>query len=156
LPTGRSVGPSIEDFGSIFFIDSTLTDLIEPSFLEKQCSITGVLIVFLAALYGPYLLMMPLILVFTVMRIVANTTCRYPIWPDAIERISSIENDAPYAESCDGTPVGWCGTILAQQRGEYPNDPKTRVAGLTGQSDGGQHALTWLDEPPTYTTQITQ
>jgi hypothetical protein len=100
------------------------------------------------------LLMMPMILVFTVMRIAANATCRDPVWPDAIERISSVERDDPYAEPRKGTPVGWAETILAQQRGEYPNDPKARVAGWTGQSDGRQHAITWLDKPPAYTTQL--
>jgi hypothetical protein len=102
------------------------------------------------------LLMMPMILVFTVMRIVANVTCRDPVWPDAIKRISSIERDDPYAEPRDGTPIGWGDTILAQQRGEYPNDPKARVAEWTGQSDGRQHTITWLDKPPAYTTQRTR
>ncbi len=93
------------------------------------------------------LLMMPLILVFTVMRIMANATCRDPVWPDAIERISAIDSGDPYAEPRRGTPVGWGDTVLAQQRGEYPNDPKARAEGWAGEPDGRVHATTWLTNP---------
>ena len=93
------------------------------------------------------LLMMPLILVFTVMRILANMTCRDPIWPEAIERISAVASDDPYAEPRPGTPVGWGDTVLAQQRGEYPNDPKARVQGWSGEPDGRKYALAWLENP---------
>ncbi|WP_249189900.1 DUF6708 domain-containing protein [Burkholderia ambifaria] len=98
------------------------------------------------------LLMMPLILVFTVMRIIANSTCRDPVWPAAIEKISVIAPDDPYAEPRSGTPVGWADTILAQQRGEYPNDPKARVEGWAGETDGRTHASSWLDKPTTRAT----
>ncbi len=93
------------------------------------------------------LLMMPLILVFTVMRILANMTCRDPIWPEAIERISAVASDDPYAEPRPGTPVGWGDTVLAQQRGEYPNDPKARVESWSGEPDGRKYALAWLENP---------
>ncbi|MBR8055990.1 DUF6708 domain-containing protein [Burkholderia dolosa] len=330
LPINRSVGPDVQDFGSIFSINSTFMDVIEPSFLEKQWFITGVFVVFMAALYGPYLysythtgdasasdlfiadlmalsfivvfggiawklgrglffglryrpirfhrearklfairarrffgkpgdgdvvweapwtedsifclhredtsfgtvfhirhytvddhgnvtrvfsigreltgkrqvemalaqwnywcmymnggpnglpkpmlfhtqretpresflfslygfgmrapvfvrlLMMPLTLVFTVMRIVANATCRDPVWPGAIEKISAVAPDDLYAEPRSGTPVGWADTVLAQQRGEYPNDPKTRAEGWMGEPDGRIHAAAWLESP---------
>ena len=93
------------------------------------------------------LLMMPMILVFTVMRIVGNATCRAPIWPDTIERISTVTPSDPYAEPRPGTPVGWGDTVLAQQRGEYPNDPKGRAEDWSGESDGRLHASVWLDNP---------
>ena len=93
------------------------------------------------------LMMMPLILVFTVMRIIANATCRDPVWPDAIERISAVGSADPYAEPRPGTPVGWGDTVLAQQRGEYPNDPKARVEGWSGEPDGRKYALAWLENP---------
>lgn len=93
------------------------------------------------------LLMMPLILVFTCMRIVANATCRNPIWPTAIEQISAIAPDDLYAEPRFGTPVGWGDTVLAQQRGEYPNDPKARVEDWAGEPDGGIYAAAWLENP---------
>ncbi|RQU12961.1 hypothetical protein DF153_17405 [Burkholderia cenocepacia] len=93
------------------------------------------------------LLMMPLILVFTVMRILANATCRDPVWPTTIEQISAIAPDDLYAEPRSGTPVGWGDTVLAQQRGEYPNDPKARVEDWTGEPDGGTYAAAWLENP---------
>lgn len=90
------------------------------------------------------LLMMPLILVFTVMRIMANATCRDPVWPEAVEKISHIDADDPYAEPRPGTPVGWGDTVLAQQRGEYPNAPKARMNDWKGDPDGRMHAAAWL------------
>jgi hypothetical protein len=96
------------------------------------------------------LLMMPLILVFTVLRMLANATCRAPVWPKAVDEISRIAADDPYAEPGAGTPVGWGETVLAQQRGEYPTDPKANVDGWTGKSDARLHAATWLDNPTTH------
>ncbi|MBU9194546.1 hypothetical protein KTD33_08340 [Burkholderia gladioli] len=93
------------------------------------------------------LLMMPLILIFTVMRIIANATCRDPVWPAAIEQISVIAPDDLYAEPRSGTPVGWGDTVLAQQRGEYPNDPKARVEDWAGEPDGRLYAAAWLENP---------
>jgi len=95
------------------------------------------------------LLMMPLILVFTVMRMLANATCRDPIWPDTVERISAVASDDPYAEPRPGTPVGWGYTVWAQQRGEYPNDPKARANGWSGEADGSMYAAAWLEDPRT-------
>ncbi|NIF90635.1 DUF6708 domain-containing protein [Burkholderia sp. Cy-637] len=95
------------------------------------------------------LLMMPLILVFTVMRAFANATCRNPVWPAEIEKISAVASDDLYAEPRADTPVGWGDTILAQQRGEYPNDPKTKAEGWVGESDGRTNAATWLENPRT-------
>jgi hypothetical protein len=93
--------------------------------------------------------MMPFILVFTVMRIVANATCRDPVWPEAIEEISQIAPDDAYAEPRPGTPVGWAETVLAQQRGEYPDDPKGKVSNWHGEPDGVANTRLWLkDQPP--------
>lgn len=110
---------------------------------------------FLFSLYGvgmraPVLwrmIMMPFIAVFTVMRILANATCRTPVWPESIEKISKIDPNDPYAEPRSGTPVGWGETVLAQQRGEYPNDPKARTEGWSGEPDGRLHAAAWLKDP---------
>lgn len=96
------------------------------------------------------LLAMPAVLVFTVMRILANATCRGPVWPEAVEKVSRITPDDPYAEPGAGTPVGWGDTVLAQQRGEYPNDPNARVEGWTGEPDGRLYAAAWLDHPTTH------
>lgn len=93
------------------------------------------------------LLMMPHILVFTVMRVLANATCRDPIWPESIERISQIAPDDPYAEPRPGTPVGWGDTILAQQRGEYPDNPQASVKDWKGEMDEQKNAAAWLENP---------
>ena len=98
------------------------------------------------------LLAMPAVLVFTLMRMLANATCRDPVWPEAIMNISSVQSDDPYAEPRAGTPVGWAQTILAQQRGEYPEDSHARVEGWAGEPDGRQHAVAWLDRPTARTT----
>jgi hypothetical protein len=95
------------------------------------------------------LLSMPAVLVFTAMRMLANATCRAPVWPQAIENISHVAPDDPYAEPRTGTPVGWAETVLAQQRGEYPEDPNARVEDWTGEPDGHLHAAAWLDKPAT-------
>lgn len=110
---------------------------------------------FLFSLYGVgmrapvfwRMIMMPLILVFTVTRIVANATCRAPIWPQSIEKISTLASADPYAEPRSGTPVGWGETVLAQQRGDYPTDPKACVEGWSGEPDGRLHAAAWLNNP---------
>jgi hypothetical protein len=112
---------------------------------------------FLYALYGlgfraPVVwraVTMPLTLVFAAMRILANATCRDPVWPKAIEGICQVDSGDSYAEPKAGTPVGWGETVLAQQRGEYPNDPQGKVANWTGERDGVSNARRWvLDEPP--------
>lgn len=90
---------------------------------------------------------MPFTLVFTVMRRFANATCRDPVWPASIEKISIVPANDPYAEPRPDTPVGWAETILAQQRGEYPDDPKARVKHWTGEPDGRLHAAAWLANP---------
>jgi hypothetical protein len=69
------------------------------------------------------------------------------VWPDAIEDISRIDPDDAYAEPRGSTPVGWGETVLAQQRGEYPNDPKARVEGWLGEPDGRKYAAAWLEKP---------
>lgn len=112
---------------------------------------------FLFSLYGVgfdapaffRVIMMPFILVFTAMRIVANTTCRDPVWPEAIEKISQIAPNDAYAEPRPGTPVGWAETVLAKQRGDYPNAPKSKVENWHGEQDGEANARLWLkDQPP--------
>lgn len=112
---------------------------------------------FLFALYGlgmrasPFwrIITMPLVLVFAAGRIVANASCRDPEWPESIEKVSEISPDDPYAEPRAGTPVGWAETVLAQQRGEYPNDPQGKVDHWRGEQDGVVNARLWLtDRPP--------
>ncbi|WP_186222350.1 hypothetical protein [Burkholderia gladioli] len=44
LEIDQSSGPNIQDFGTIFRINSIFMDVIEPSFLEKQWFILGITI----------------------------------------------------------------------------------------------------------------
>jgi hypothetical protein len=81
------------------------------------------------------------------MRILANAICRAPIWSESIEKNSKIDQTDPYAEPRCGTSVGWGGSILAGQRGEYPNDPKARTEGWRGELDSRLHAAAWLKDP---------
>lgn len=98
------------------------------------------------------LLAMPFVLSFTIVRMLANATCRNPVWPATIEDISRVAADDPYAQPRAGTPVGWGETVLAQRRGEYPEDANARVDGWSGESDGRRHAAVWLDNPTSCAT----
>ncbi|WP_423392690.1 DUF6708 domain-containing protein [Burkholderia sp. LMG 21824] len=98
------------------------------------------------------LIAMPAVLTFTVMRIIANVTCRAPVWPDTITRLSAIAPDDPYAQPRAGTPVGWGETVLAQQRGDYPDDDNARVPNWAREPDGLKYAAAWLKDPATAAT----
>ncbi|WP_244104786.1 DUF6708 domain-containing protein [Burkholderia sp. Bp9031] len=93
------------------------------------------------------LLAMPAVLTFTVMRMMANVTCRAPVWPEAIVRLSTVAPDDPYIEPRASTPVGWAATVLAQQRGDYPDDDHARVSNWAGEQDGLKYAAAWLENP---------
>ena len=64
-----------------------------------------------------------------------------------------VAGDAPHAEPRAGTPVGWAETVMAQKRGEYPDDEHARVEGWLGEADGEAHAAAWLDNPTIYAAQ---
>ncbi|WP_240766806.1 hypothetical protein [Paraburkholderia flava] len=55
LPIDRPVGPDMWDTGTIFRMNSTYMDVTEPSFLEKQWFITGVVLAFVFMGIGPYI-----------------------------------------------------------------------------------------------------
>ncbi|MCF1367982.1 hypothetical protein LH704_15060 [Burkholderia cenocepacia] len=95
------------------------------------------------------LIAMPAVLSFTIMRMLANVTCRAPVWPEAIARISVVAPDDLYAEPRASTPVGWAETVLAQQRGDYPDDDHARVPNWTSEPDGLKYAAAWLKDPAT-------
>lgn len=98
------------------------------------------------------LIAMPAVLTFTIMRMLANVTCRAPVWPEAIARISVVSPDDLYAEPRASTPVGWAATVLAQQRGDYPDDDHARVPNWTSEPDGLKYAAAWLKDPATAAT----
>jgi hypothetical protein len=109
---------------------------------------------FLFSLYGFGLnapaiwriIVMPLVLVFSATRVLANATCRAPVWPNEIAQISNVGSDDPYAEPRPGTPKGWAETVEAQQRGSWPNGTKSTAEGWTGEPDGKVHARAWLKD----------
>lgn len=95
------------------------------------------------------LLTMPLVLIFTPLRMLAIATSRAPVWPESIEEISRPDPNDAYAEPREGTPVGWAETVLAQQRKEYPDAPQRKTDGWSGIKDGVENANHWaLDKPP--------
>jgi len=96
----------------------------------------------------------PFILLFALLRILANATCRNPAWPEEIERISKIAPDDPYSQPSGNTPVGWAETVLAKQRGEFPSDPKHKYSHWKGNPDTQVNLQQWLmDKPPKHLIQ---
>lgn len=94
------------------------------------------------------LLSMPFVLTFSALRILANLTCRNPIWPEAIARISQIDADDPYDQPRGKTPVGWAQTTLASLRGEYPENPFGPTPGWSGEPDPKKNRERWLQDDP--------
>ncbi len=93
--------------------------------------------------------MMPFILLMTAHRLIALWTCRDPIWPLCIERVSAISPDALYDEPSPGTPVGWAQTVHALDRDKYPDNPKCDVPNWSGEKNPALNALLWdEDQPP--------
>ncbi len=94
--------------------------------------------------------MMPYILLMTGYRLLALWTCRDPVWPQAVMDVSVIEPDDPYDEPRGNTPIGWGDTVLARQRGDYPDDPKMEIKDWKGEADPALNALLWAEDiPPT-------
>ena len=55
LSISRPAGPEIKDLGTVFGVNSTFMDVIDPAFLDKQWVIMVVFIAFLAMGIGPYI-----------------------------------------------------------------------------------------------------
>jgi len=92
--------------------------------------------------------MMPLILLMTSHRLMALWSCRNPVWPDLIARVSVVPAGDPYDEPGPGTPVGWAETVHALDRSEYPDDPKCEMAKWRGEKDPAVNALLWAEDTP--------
>lgn len=92
--------------------------------------------------------MMPLILLMTSYRMMALWTCRDPIWPDAVNKVSVIEPDDPFNEPSGNTPVGWAETAHALDRNEYPEGDKKEMENWLGEKDPVASALLWAQDVP--------
>ena len=51
-----------------------------------------------------------------------------------------------YMNERANTPVGWAETVLAKRQGTYPSDPRSKVEGWQGESDGEANAWRWLED----------
>lgn len=78
-------------------------------------------------------------------------TCRDPIWPDTVAKVSVIEPDDPFDQPSWNTPVGWAETIHAIDRGEYPDGDKREMKNWSGEKNPALNALLWAKDipPPT-------
>ena len=92
--------------------------------------------------------MMPFILMNTAFRLLSLSTCRDPVWPASVEKISIIEEGDPYEQPRGNTPVGWGPTTLARERGEYPIDPRKIVSEWRGQKNPQENAALWAKDIP--------
>ncbi len=92
--------------------------------------------------------MMPFILLMTSHRLMALWTCRDPIWPDAVNKVSVIEPDDPFNEPSGSTPIGWAETAHALDRNEYPEGDKKEIENWSGEKDPTANALLWAKDVP--------
>ncbi|MYN17114.1 hypothetical protein GTP81_10160 [Rugamonas sp. FT107W] len=79
-------------------------------------------------------------------RILALWTCRPPVWPKNVERVSLVEKDDPFLQPTGGTPVGWAQTSQAHRTNSYPSDPRRKIPDWTGIKDGFKNAKQWQAE----------
>jgi hypothetical protein len=93
-------------------------------------------------------IVMPLILLYTSHRLIAQWTCRDPVWPKAVEAVSAIALGDVYDQPLGATPVGWAATAIARARNEWPFDPKREVANWHGEQDPAKNALLWTENTP--------
>ncbi|AMP03479.1 DUF6708 domain-containing protein [Collimonas pratensis] len=94
------------------------------------------------------IIMMPFILLMTSHRLLALWTCREPVWPKSVEQVSAIATADAYSQPRGDTPVGWAETALAQERHDYPYDPKMELDGWHGEKDGAVNASLWAEDVP--------
>ena len=92
--------------------------------------------------------MMPFILLMTSHRLMALWTCRYPVWPEAVAKVSVLDPDDPFDEPRGNTPVGWAETSLALDRHEYPEGAKCAMKDWRGEKDPTVNALLWAEDIP--------
>jgi len=94
------------------------------------------------------IVIMPLILMMTTLRLLALWTCRDPVWPEAVVKASVIDPDDPFDEPRGNTPVGWAETAHALDRHEYPDGAKCAMKDWRGEKDPTMNALLWAEDTP--------
>lgn len=129
-------------------------DLPKPLLFFKEKE--NILESFLFCLYGlgmrasaaSRIAMMPFILLMTSHRLIALWTCRDPIWPDAVNKVSVIDPNDPFDEPSGSTPIGWAETAHALDRNEYPEGDKKEMENWSGEKDPTANALLWAKDVP--------
>ncbi len=92
------------------------------------------------------LIMMPVILFLTALRLLALSTCRDPVWPEWVEAVSYVPPDDPFDEPRGNTPVGWADTALARDCDRWPFDPKRDTTDWHGEKDPEINAALWTED----------
>ncbi|WP_338720363.1 DUF6708 domain-containing protein [Herbaspirillum sp. DW155] len=100
--------------------------------------------------------MMPFILFMTCLRLIALWTCRDPVWPNYVSRVSGIESGDPYDEPRGNTPIGWAETTQAINRKDYPDGDKTAMKNWRGEKDALLNALLWAADTPSLKEEISK
>jgi hypothetical protein len=115
-----------------WYMDHGPVDLPKPLLFFKEKE--NILESFLFCLYcfgmrassAHRIALMPLIVLLTCHRLLALWTCRDPIWPDAVDKVSVVDPDDPFDEPSGSTPVGWAETVHSMGRNEYRKATKRK------------------------------
>ena len=92
------------------------------------------------------IILLPFIAWMTFHRVVALWTCREPIWPPEVEKLSVVEDNDVYRQPAGVTPIGWAKTAQAHQTQVYPLDPRQPTLHWSGEPDGFKNAELWRAE----------
>lgn len=114
------------------------TESVSESFLTCMYQTAGSMGI------GARLILMPVILLFTALRIGALAMCREPIWPPEIVDRSNCPDCGFTTLPRGETPVGWGATAIARSRNQYPTDPRAPARDWTGEVDSMTNARSWL------------
>lgn len=92
------------------------------------------------------IILLPFIAWMTFHRVLALWTCREPIWPLEVEKVSVVENNDVYRQPAGDTPIGWAKTTQAHQTKSYPLDPRQPTLHWNGEQDSFKNAELWMAE----------
>ena len=79
----------------------------------------------------------------TIHRVASMWTCRLPVWPAEIEKVSVVSDKDVYRQPSGETPIGWAQTSQAHLTGAYPLDPRRPTPHWRGETDGLKNAARW-------------